>query len=136
MAAVTPPTAMTISGDVRVQVVQYGATVDLGDPLYLDPADSLYKPTDSNASATTAAVVGVALTGGVNTGYGVMATEGTVGFTGTTFVVGDTYFCGQSAGGIVPHADLATNDWVSRIGTAFSASQLKLSLEATAIQHA
>jgi hypothetical protein len=136
MAAVTPPTAMTLGGDVRVQVVQYGATIDLGDPLYLDPADGLHKPTDSNASSTTAAIVGVALTPGVNTGYGVMATQGTLGFTGSTFVLGSTYFCGQSSGAVIPHADLATNDWVSRVGTAFSTSQLKLSIEATGIQHA
>jgi hypothetical protein len=136
MAAVTPPTSMTLGSDVRVLVVQYGATVGLGDFLYLDPADRLYKPTDANGSAITANVSGVALTPGVNTGYGVIATQGTVGFTGTTFIVGDTYYCGTSPGSAIPEDDLVTNDWVSRGGTAFSVSQLKLSLLATGIQHA
>lgn len=136
MAAITPPTDVRTSGEVRSQLVQYGSTVTFGSPLYLDTADNKYKLCDSNVSLTTASIKGIALTPGVDTGYGLMATAGILTLTGSTLVVGRSYFIGQTAGSIIPAADLATGDWVSRIGTAYSATQMLLSLEATNIQHA
>ena len=137
MAAVTTPTEIRAgSATVVSSLVTYGATITFGNPLYLDTADNKYKLADCNNTSTQAALAAIAITPGVDTGSGLIATSGDITYTGTTFVVGHTYFVGQTAGSIVPHADLTTNDWVQRIGTAISANTLRLSIEALLIQHA
>jgi len=95
-----------------------------------------YKLADCNASSATAAVVGVAVTPGVDTGYGYIATSGSIVLVGTTMAVGSSYYVGGTAGTHIPEADLATNDYVSRTLTASSATQAILSIEATGVQHA
>lgn len=136
MAIVTLPSDTRINAVGKQQLVQYGTTVAPGQPLYLDAADGKYKLCDANNTAAIAAIVAIAITPGVADEYGIICTSGTVTYTGTTFVIGHTYFVSQTAGSIIPHADLATNDYVSRIGTASTASKLVLSIEATGIQHA
>jgi hypothetical protein len=55
---------------------------------------------------------------------------------GTTMAVGEPYVVGGTAGDIVPETDLTTGDYVSRLGTAASTTQLDLSVKVTGIQHA
>jgi hypothetical protein len=47
--------------------------------------------------------------------------------------VGETYLVSDTAGGIMPVADRDTGDYVTRLGTASSATQLDLAIEATGI---
>jgi hypothetical protein len=136
MAALSGITAVRPTADTKVRLVQYGATIAAGNPVYLDSADSKYKLADCNASSATAAVVGVAVTPGVDTGYGYIATSGSIVLVGTTMAVGSSYYVGGTAGTHIPEADLATNDYVSRTLTASSATQAILSIEATGVQHA
>lgn len=137
MAALSGITAVRPTSNTVVSLVQYGATISAGQSVYLDAADSKYKLADSNASSATAAIKGVAVTPGVDTGYGYVATSGSIILVGTTMAVGSTYYVGGTAGTIVPDgADLATNDYVSRIGTAASTTQLDLAVKATGILHA
>ena len=138
MAAVSAPSDMRLNSTptVGVEIVAYGATIAFGNALHLDTASNTYKPADSNNTVTEGQLAAIALTPGVNGGYGIVAKTGTITFTGTTFVVGRTYFVGQTAGSIVPVADLTTNDWVQRVGTAVSADTLKLSIEVVGVQHA
>lgn len=131
ITAVRPTATTTMTGSV-----QYGATISAGQAVYLDSADSKYKLADANASVTTAAVKGIAITPGVDTGYGYVATGGSVILVGTTMAVGETYYAGATAGEINPDADVTTGWYVSRIGTAASATQLDLSIKATGIVHA
>jgi hypothetical protein len=126
------PTANTVTERQAV----YGATVAAGQPLYLDAADQRWKLADSNASVSTADVRGVAITPGVNGSYGYVATGGDIILVGTTMAVGVSYVCGQTAGAIVPSSDLVTGDYVSHIGTAVTATQLRLRLDATGTQFA
>jgi hypothetical protein len=63
-----------------------------------------------------------------------MAFGGNIILVGTTMTVADTYLVSPTAGGIMPNADKATGDYVTRLGVAASATQLNLSIEATAIQ--
>jgi hypothetical protein len=125
------PTSSTISANVM-----YGATISAGQAVYLDAADAKYKLCDNNASAAIAAIKGVAMTPGVDTGYGYVATGGSIVLVGTTMSVGETYYAGATAGEIVPDADLATGNYISRIGTGASATQLDLTIKATGIVHA
>jgi hypothetical protein len=136
MAALGSITAVRPTSNTTVSLVQYGATISAGQSVYLDAADSKYKLADSNASAATAAVKGVAVTPGVDGGYGYVATAGSIILVGTTMAVGETYHVGSTAGAIVPDADLTTGDYVSRIGTGASTTQLDLSIKATGITHA
>jgi len=138
MAAVTAATDIRInsSSAVGTEIVQYGATVAFGQPLYLDTGTNTYKLADSNNTVVEAQLACIAITPGVAGGYGLIARTGLVTYTGTTFVVGRSYFVGQTAGSIIPSADLTTGDWVQRIGTAVASDTLKLSIEVVGIQHA
>jgi hypothetical protein len=111
----------------------YGATIAAGQSVYKDSADSQWKLADSNASATTAAAKGIAVTPGVSGSYGIVATGGSIILVGTTAVVGTTYNVGATAGTIVPNADLTSGDYVTTLGTASTSTQLDLAISATGI---
>lgn len=137
MAALTGITAVRpTSNTVLTGPVLYGATIAAGQSVYLDASDSKYKLCDCNLSASAAAIKGVAVTPGVLDGYGYIATGGNVILVGTTMAVGETYYAGGTAGTIIPDGDLTTGDYVSRIGTAASTTELDLAIKATGIQHA
>jgi hypothetical protein len=121
------PTALT-----QVQTVQYGATIAAGQPIV--KSGTKYVLADANASAALAAAAGIAITPGVDNGYGLMAFGGSIVLVGTTMVVGETYLVSDTAGGIMPNSDRSTGDYVTRLGTASSATQLDLAIQATGIQ--
>lgn len=125
------PTATTVQDNVK-----YGATIAAGVPVYLDSADSEHKPTDANLSAATASVKGITITPGIDAGYGLIATKGSIILVGTTMAVGTTYYCGPTAGEIIPEADLGTGDYVTRLGTAATTTQLDLDIRVTGVVHA
>lgn len=136
MAALASITAVRPTANTVTRNVTYGATIAAGQPVYLDPADNEHKLADNNASATTAKVSGIAMTPGIDGGQGLIAINGDIILVGTTMAVGETYYAGATAGEIVPDADLATGNIVTRLGTAATATQLNLSIEATGITHA
>lgn len=102
-----------------------GATVTAGQTVYLDSATNTYKLADANASATTAAVVGIALNGG-GSGQPVKVAIGGTMDPGFTVAVGEIYVQSANAGGIAPRADLASGWYTSVLGLGITASQLKL----------
>lgn len=132
MASISGITAVRPTANTRLRVVLYGATISAGQPIVLSGAS--YVLADANASAALAAAEGIAITPGVDGGYGIMATAGSVILVGTTMTVGETYLVAPTAGAIMPNADRATGDYVTRLGTASSATQLDLAIKATAIQ--
>lgn len=137
MAALSGITAVRPTSNTNVERVQYGATVSAGQPTYSDSADSnKNKLADNNASASTATVRGIAVTPGVSNGYGYVATSGSIILVGATMAIGETYYLGATAGEIIPDADLTTGNYVTRLGTASSATQLDLSIANTGIVHA
>jgi hypothetical protein len=121
------PTAFT-----QVQTVQYGATIAAGQPIV--KSGTKYVLADANASAALAGADGIAITPGVDNGYGLMATGGSIVLVGTTMVVGETYLVSRTAGAIMQNSDRQTGDYVTRLGTAASATQLDLSIQKTGIQ--
>lgn len=136
MAALTGITAVRPTGNTQFRNVLYGGTIAAGIPVYLDTADNEHKATDANLSATTAKAVGITMTPGVDAGYGIIATGGSIILVGTTMAVGTSYYSGPTAGEIIPHADLTTGDIVTLLGTASSATQLDLNITATGITKA
>ena len=135
MAALSSITAVRPTANTVVQLVKYGATIAAGQPVYYDPADQEHKLADSNASAATASAKGIAVTPGIDGGWGFIATKGDIILVGTTMAVGESYFVGATAGTIIPDADLTTADNVTRLFTAASTTHARLSIEATGIVH-
>ena len=132
MADLSGITAIRPTAFTQVQIVQYGATISAGQAIV--KSGTKYVLADANASAALAAAQGVAMTPGVDNGYGIMATGGSVILVGTTMTVGETYLVSDTAGGIMPNADRSTGDYVTRLGTAAAATQLDLAIQATGIQ--
>jgi hypothetical protein len=135
MAAVTPPTDVRINSDsLNVRPVPYGDTVAFGSALYL-AADNTYKLADANNSILEAQLSAIAVTPGGSGGHGIVAFDGDLSFSGSTFTVGETYFVGRTPGSLIPRADLASGDWVQRVGTAITTATLRLSIEIVGVQY-
>lgn len=117
--------------------VRYGTTIAAGQPVYEDATDSSdAKLADANASTATASVVGIAITPGVDGGYGYIATGGSIILVGTTMTVGQSYYVGPTAGQIIDASELTTGDIVTLLGVAASATQLDLNIKATGVTRA
>ena len=130
ITAVRPTASTTLAS--RAPII-YGATASAGQAAYLDSTDSKYKLADSNATAATASAVGIFVTPGVDTGYGYVATGGSIILVGTTMVVGTVYCVGATPGDIVPISDLTTGDRTTILGTAATTTQLDLAIKASGI---
>jgi hypothetical protein len=136
MAALSGITAVRPTANTRVSdPVIYGETISAGQSVYQDSTDGKWKLADGNLSAAAAAAKGIAITPGVLDGYGLVALDGGIILVGTTMAIGETYYVGATAGAINPDADLTTGWFVTRLGTASSATQLNLSVLATGITH-
>lgn len=137
MAALSGITAVRATSSTNGDLVQYGATISAGQVVYADSTDSnKMKLADNDASAAAATVKGIAITPGISGSYGYVATSGSIILVGTTMAVGTTYYLGATAGEIIPEADIGTNDYVSRLGTAATTTQLDLAITNTGILHA
>ena len=132
MADLASITAVRPTANTILRIVQYGATIAAGNPIVASVGK--YVLADANASSALAAAEGIAMTPGVDNGYGVMAFAGPVILVGTTMLVGETYLVARTAGGIMPNADRATGDFVTRLGTAATATQLNLEITATGVE--
>jgi hypothetical protein len=121
------PTAST-----KTKLVVYGATIGVGQAVVKSAGK--YVLADANASSALAASEGIAMTPGVTDGYGIIAMSGSVILVGTTMTVGETYLVSRTAGGIMPNADKATGDYITRLGVAATSTQLNLSVSSTGIQ--
>jgi hypothetical protein len=102
--------------------------------VYLE-TDGKYDYADANASATTAAVIGITLNGAADGQPLIILTEGDLEngsgmTTGVHYVLADT----AGTGVLMPVADQAASDWVTYIGTAISATVLRVKINVTGIQ--
>ena len=109
-------TALTASGVA-------GATILAGQTLYIDTANSnVLKLADSNASALTATVCGIALHGAASGQPIKYVYEDSTFTPGATLTVGQTFAASATAGGIAPIADLTTGDYPAVLFVAKTAS--------------
>lgn len=132
MADLTGITAVRPTANTTLRTVQYGATIAIGQAIVR--SGSKYVLADANASATLAAAEGIAMTPGVDNGFGVIAEAGSVLLIGTTMTVGETFLVSPTPGGIMPNPDRASGAFVTILGTAATATQLNLAVQATGIQ--
>ena len=114
--------------------VQYGATIAAGNAVYQLGSEMLLA--DANASDATAAAVGIAITPGVDEGWGLIAFGGPIVLVGATLVVGMTYVVSDTAGAIMPITDLSTGERCTILGTASTTTRLELDINATGITRA
>lgn len=122
------PTSTTITRSVKA-----GATCSIGQTVQFDTTDNEQKLADASAQAT-ARTTGIVMTSGVDGGYMIIATGGEVELVGASMTIGDSYVQSATAGGIAPEADLTTNDWVTNIGRAKTATQISLRIQALEVQ--
>lgn len=135
MVAIALPSSIKPSSDTILTRVQWGDTVILGQPVYLD-SNTKYK-VGAASSIITANVSAIAFSAGVDTDYGYILSGSTImTFVGTTFIIGDPYFLSATAGNIVPLADVLTGHYVTLLGIALSATTIRLIITPTGYAHA
>lgn len=126
---ITAASVTTGSRTTRIQVVESGEAVTQGQPIYLDPATSTYLKADANVDDKIA-VEGIVITPGGIGGFPTIATSGLVNL-GTTLVPGTIYVLSDTAGGIMPAADLSVGDNVVILGAATTTALLNLDIQVT-----
>tara|TARA_R110000803_G_scaffold32357_2_gene71377 strand:+ start:4750 stop:5157 length:408 start_codon:yes stop_codon:yes gene_type:complete len=128
------------AANVRITVnsgttlVQVGEAVEPGMPGYLKASDSKYWKGVSTTAAT-ANVQGVFVGNGDADDYVLFQTSGNINL-GATLVVGESYFVSNTAGKIMPSADVSTGEFVTFLGTASTAALMTLSINASGIARA
>lgn len=123
------PTAITLGG-ISTTVkskIQFGEVVAAMELVYLN-ADGKYYKSSSNTSILTAAVVGIAILGGLTDAFGVIVTGGPIILAGVAMDVGDAYY-GSRTAGLMPQLDLAAGDWTSNFGEATAATILEIAIK-------
>lgn len=127
LAADLPPTPSSVapSSTAKLSRGVCGGTIVAGNPVYLDASDSSkVKAADTDASAASSKVVGIAI-GGCATGQQVAyVTEDTDFTPGVSTTAGTIYVLGGTAGSIAAAADLAQNDYTAFVGVGKSGNKL------------
>jgi hypothetical protein len=132
MADLSGITAVRPTASTQYRLLEYGATIAAGNTVAL--SSNVAVLADADASSSLATTAGIAMTPGIDDGFGLVATAGSIILVGTTLTVGTTYVQSDTAGGIMPIADLATGDYVTILGVATSASQLLLDIAVSGVQ--
>jgi hypothetical protein len=114
-----------------------GEAINIGQGVYLDPADGRIKKAQANSASPTHApnIVGVALdtVAGANQPI-TYATAGDVTF-GSGLTQGQVYVVSAAAaGGIAPYSDLVATNFVAFLGVAISSTVLRLGLIPASVQ--
>ena len=111
-----------------------GATITAGQVVYLDSsASNVAKLAQSDGTEAEADVQGIALCGASSGQPVLISTNGNIDL-GATLTVGETYVLSQTAGGIAPVGDLASGDFVTHIGVATAADNLRISLVSSGVE--
>lgn len=108
-----------------------GATITAGQTIYLDSATGKMK-LSQNTSATLADVKGVSLNGASDEQPVSYLEEGDIDL-GVTLTVGEIYVLSATAGGIAPEADNGSGEFVTILGVASAADNLKLKINASGV---
>ena len=127
-------TDLELSATSKTTKVQFGEAGTAGETFYLKAADGKYWKA-VNATEEAAAAVGILTTPKVAAdGYGNLHTSGDITI-GATLATGTVYVVSSTSGAIHPTDDLATTEWVTIVGTAFSTTVLRMGINATGAQH-
>lgn len=108
-----------------------GETITAGMAVYQDTSTKKWMKALSD-SAAHAAASGIALNGAsLNQPLSIL-TEGTITI-GATVTVGETYYVSNTAGGIIPYADLSAAEYVTMIGIGLTASTIAVKFIASGV---
>jgi hypothetical protein len=118
--------------DAVVATGTAGATITAGQTVYLDSSVNQLKLGDADAQARSV-VRGIALHG-ASSGQPIdYQTWGNLDL-GATLTVGEIYVQSTTAGGIAPEGDLVSTDYVTVLGIATAADNLRLRINASEAQ--
>lgn len=115
-----------------------GASITAGQAVYKDTGDSdKWKLADNDDTALKAGSggLGIALHAASSGQPLTILLSGDLDV-GATLTVGEVYVLSSTAGGICPVADLGTGDYVTILGVATAADNLRVSKNVSGIQHA
>lgn len=105
-----------------------GAVITAGQPIYRDSATSKLAPVDvDSVTADARTPIGIALNGAAANQPVNYITEGDLNV-GATLTVGTIYVASDTPGGIMPAADLESGDYVTVLGVASAANNLRMKL--------
>jgi len=122
----TAASVVPSAGATLIKQYNFGASITAGQVVYLD-ANLTWQLADANASALTAAFVGIAVNGGAAGQPAVVATSDPAFTHGLAAVAaGDVLILSGTAGAIAPVADAASGWYVGVVGVAISATQMVL----------
>lgn len=101
-----------------------GATITIGQLLYFDSTAGTYKLADANASASTAAVIGIAASAAASGQPVIVITEDDDLTLGATLSMSaPVYVMSATAGGVAPTADITTGWYPAAILVAKSTTK-------------
>lgn len=115
----------------QIMTVTAGASVTPGMPVYRLAADGEYYPGDASALAS-ADVKGIALGYADDGDPFSLAVGGDVDL-GATLTVAEVYVVSDTAGAIMPAGDVSSGEFLTVLGVATTAGNLKLAITASRV---
>jgi hypothetical protein len=110
-----------------------GATITAGQCVYMSSTTDRAMLADNNsATAEARTPVGIALHAASSGQPLAIATSGDITI-GATVTAGVVYYLSDTAGGIIPVADLGSGEYPCTIGIATSASVIRLGIQASGV---
>jgi hypothetical protein len=119
--------AVLATATTKFQNLTAGATITAGQVVYLDSSDGECKLADASAAATSN-VKGIAMHASLDGQPLRVATGGNLTMDGMTS--GELYVLSATAGGIAPAGDLTGNEFNVVIGSATTATNLEMNIQA------
>ena len=124
--SITAADVTAVAGAVSVYYGTAGVTIAAGDAVYVDTAASnVLKLAQADGTALEATVKGIAMCSGSAGQPITVATGGDIDI-GATLTVALIYVLSAAAGKICPSADIASSSYMSLVGLATAADNLKL----------
>lgn len=134
--SITAASVVAADGAVSMQEYTAGATITAGCLVYVDTANSnILKLAQADGTLLEATLKGIALNGASTGQQCIVAVAGDLN-PGATVAVGETYVVSATAGKICPIGDLTTSDYVSILGVATTASNLKINIFNSGVEKA
>jgi hypothetical protein len=125
---VITPANVVAGANAVVKHGKAGAAVTAGQVIYRDPATKKLLLADADSVTAAARVpAGIALHAAALDQPLAFIEEGDINL-GATLVVGATYYLSGTAGGIAPAADVSTGEFVTVLGVASAANNLKMKM--------
>ena len=111
-----------------------GEAITAGQPVYRNSSDGRIYRADANDTEAKAAAVGISVGEASGAGQAIEYQDDLTVTIGGGLTVGTTYAVSATVGGIAPVADLVTDDYVTILGVATTASVLKIAINVSGVQ--